>query len=329
MNTIAKVALITGAGQGIGRAIALRLAKDGVNIAIVDLKEEKMDAVAKEVQASGRKATVFVADVTSRDQVYAAVEHAEKELGGFDIMVNNAGIAQVQPLADVTPQEVETIFKVNIEGVLWGIQAAAKKFKARGHKGKIINASSIAGHNGFAMLGVYSATKFAIRGLTQAAALEYASDGITVNAYLPCRYGIATFMTDLVESLSAQVHDIDIGAAAMNDKPERRIKMSAKRDAYMEKLKAPLDKWNADIDKLAAKAAQEKKKAKVEYQKQLDDLLAKRDDVRDKLSAMQQAGEGAWEDLKEGLDNSWEILKMSFDKAKSEFEKEYKKGTKA
>ncbi len=185
MNTKAKVALITGAGQGIGRAIALRLAKNGADIAIVDLRKDKIDAVAKEVQALGRKATVFVADVTSRDQVYAAVDHAEKELGGFDIMVNNAGIAQVQSLADVTQQEVETIFKVNIEGLLWGIQAAARKFKARGHKGKIINASSDAGQNGFSMPGVYSATRFAVRGLTQAAALEYASDGITVNAYSP------------------------------------------------------------------------------------------------------------------------------------------------
>lgn len=185
MSINGKVVLVTGAGQGIGRAIALRLAQDGADIAIADVNGEKMKAVAAEVNKTGRRATTFKADVTNRESVYAAVDHAEKELGGFDIIVNNAGIAQVQPLADVTPEEVQKILNVNVEGVLWGIQAAAKKFKARKQKGKIINASSIAGHDGFAMLGVYSATKFAVRALTQAAAKEYAIDGITVNAYCP------------------------------------------------------------------------------------------------------------------------------------------------
>ncbi len=180
-----KVALVTGAGQGIGRAIALRLASDGADIAIVDMNEAKMSDVAGEVRDLGRKATTFKADVSKRDDVYAAIENAEKVLGGFDIMVNNAGIAQVQPIADVTQDELDRIMKINVGGVLWGIQAAAKKFKQRKQKGKIISASSIAGHDGFAMLGAYSASKFAVRALTQAAAKEYSSDGITVNAYGP------------------------------------------------------------------------------------------------------------------------------------------------
>jgi meso-butanediol dehydrogenase/(S,S)-butanediol dehydrogenase/diacetyl reductase len=185
MSIDGKVALVTGAGQGIGRAIALRLARDGAAIAVIDLDEAKMSAVAREVESAGRKATTFRCDVTQREQVFAAVDHAEGALGGFDIMVNNAGIVQVGPLTEAAAEEVDKIVAVNVKGVLWGIQAAAGKFKARRGKGKIISASSIAGHEGFEMLGVYSATKFAVRGLTQAAAKELAGDGITVNAYCP------------------------------------------------------------------------------------------------------------------------------------------------
>ncbi|CAG8998330.1 MAG: Diacetyl reductase [(S)-acetoin forming] [Candidatus Celerinatantimonas neptuna] len=210
MSITGKVALVTGAGRGIGRGIALRLAQDGADIAIVDMNEEPMAAVAREVEAIGRQATTFKADVSDRQQVYAAVNHTEQQLGGFDIMVNNAGIAQVNPIAEVTPEEVAMIYKINVEGTLWGIQAAAAKFIERGQKGKIINASSIAGHNGFAMLGVYSSTKFAVRGLTQAAAQEYASRGITVNAYCPGIVG--TDMWDVIDQRFASLTGAPVGA---------------------------------------------------------------------------------------------------------------------
>jgi meso-butanediol dehydrogenase/(S,S)-butanediol dehydrogenase/diacetyl reductase len=210
MSISGKIALVTGAGQGIGRAIALRLAQDGADIAIADLNEGKMEAVAGEVNSIGRRAATFKTDVTNRDAVYAVVDGTERELGGFDIMVNNAGIAQVQPFADITPEEVDKIFKVNVQGVLWGIQAAAKKFKQRKQRGKIISAASIAGHDGFEMLGAYSATKFAVRGLTQTAAKEFASDGITVNAYCPGIVG--TDMWVEIDRRFAELRGAPIGA---------------------------------------------------------------------------------------------------------------------
>jgi len=209
MSINGKVALVTGAGQGIGRKTALRPASDGADVAIVDVREEKMRAVANEVRKVGRKATTFRADVSKRDDLYAAVDHAEKELGSFDIVVNNAGIASIQPLLDVTPEEIDKILKVNVQGVLWAIQAAAKKFKQRKQKGKIISASSIAGHEGFPLLGVYSATKFAVRALTQAAAKEVATNGITVNAYCPGIVG--TDMWVEIDRRMAEITGAEIG----------------------------------------------------------------------------------------------------------------------
>ncbi len=126
-NLIAgKVALVTGAGQGIGRAIALRLARDGADIALVDIDGAKLEAVAAEIVAAGRKASVFIADVSKREQVVAAVERAYQTLGGFDIIVNNAGVAQIDSLLDVSPEQVERTLGIDVQGVLWGIQAAAR-----------------------------------------------------------------------------------------------------------------------------------------------------------------------------------------------------------
>jgi meso-butanediol dehydrogenase / (S,S)-butanediol dehydrogenase / diacetyl reductase len=216
-----KVALVTGGGRGIGRGIALRLARDGADIALVDVRPDGINAVADEIAEIGSKATTFIADVGDRDQVFAAVDHATSALGGFDIMVNNAGIALVAPLVDTTPEQVAKIWAINVNGVLWGIQAAVAKFKELGRPGKIINASSIAGHDGFAMLGVYSATKFAVRALTQAAAKEHAADGITVNAYCPGVVGTDMWVeidkrfAELTGAAEGETYDKFVGGIAL------------------------------------------------------------------------------------------------------------------
>ena len=100
--------------------------------------------------------------------------------------------------------------------------------------------------------------------------------------------------------------------------------MSEDRDAYVKKLKAKMDQWNAQTDKLAAKTNQMEAGAKIQYQKQIDDLRREIDDVENRITVLKQSSEGVWEDLKQGAENSWKILKTSFTKAKSEYERGYK-----
>lgn len=197
-----KVALITGAGQGIGEAIAKRLHHDGFKVALVGRTKAKVERVANEINADGGDAYAIGADVANRDEVFAAVEDATKHFGDFNVIVNNAGVAPTTPIETVTPDILNDTLAINLGGVIWGIQAASAKFKELGHGGKIINASSQAGQVGNPNLTVYGATKFAIRGVTQTTAKELAKFNITVNAYCP---GIVK--TPMMNDIAQQVAD--------------------------------------------------------------------------------------------------------------------------
>ena len=181
------VAHITGAARGIGKAIALRLAADGHDIAVSDLPSMKseLEATRREVETKGVKAIAVTGDVTDPQDAQRLVAETADQLGSLDVMVANAGVAQTKALLDVTPQDYDRIHAVNGRGVFLCYTEAARQMIKQGHGGKIIGASSIAGHKGFGLLGVYSSSKFGVRGLTQAAAQEWAEHGITVNAYCP------------------------------------------------------------------------------------------------------------------------------------------------
>lgn len=180
-----KVAFVTGAGQGIGEAIALRLAADGFAVACADMNIETARQVAEKISQGGGKAVAISVDVADRDNVFAAVREAVAVLGDLQVVINNAGIAPIAPIEAITPEVYRKTFDINVGGVLWGIQAAVEAFRKLGHGGKIISASSQAGHIGNPDLAVYGGTKFAVRGITQTAARELAPLGITVNAYCP------------------------------------------------------------------------------------------------------------------------------------------------
>lgn len=204
-----KVALVTGAGMGIGKAIAERLARDGFTVVINDVSAETANATALELQSGGATTTGVQADVSDRDQVFAMVDQVVSDHGRLDVMVSNAGIVQVDAIMGITEADFDKLFAINVKGVLWCAQAAAQQMMAQGHGGKIINAASSASHSSHAVLGTYGASKFCVRSLTHVMAQEFAPHGITVNAYCP---GIVdTGMWDTIDSRASEVLQIPPG----------------------------------------------------------------------------------------------------------------------
>ncbi|KLO05886.1 NAD-binding protein [Schizopora paradoxa] len=183
-----RVAIVTGAAQGIGLSIVRQLAQDGIDIAVNDLpsKLDKIHEVVDEIRSSGRKCIAVPADISSEEQVKNMVETTARELGSVDIMVANAGIAAaMSTLLETTTENFDAVYAVNIRGTFLCFQQAAKQMIKEGHGGRLIGASSAAGKEVLLNLTAYSASKFAIRGLTQSAAKELGSYGITANAYAP------------------------------------------------------------------------------------------------------------------------------------------------
>lgn len=180
-----RVAFVTGGGQGIGRGIAERLHADGFKVAVADYNDVTAAEVAKSLGGKEGGAIAVHVDVADRDSVFRAIDETVVAFGDLHVVLNNAGIAPMTPIGSVSTEEFERLTAINFGGVLWGIQAGAAAFERLGHGGKILSASSQAGHIGNPGIAVYSGTKFAVRGLTQAAARELAPKGITVNAWCP------------------------------------------------------------------------------------------------------------------------------------------------
>ena len=176
-----KRALVTGAGRGIGLAAALALAEHGATVTLASRTASEVEAAAEEIRRRGGSAEALTLDVSDTARVRAAVEAAEP----FDILINNAGTNRPAPFVDVTPEDYDAVFGLNVRSAFFVAQAVAHRLVGAGRGGSIVNVSSQMGHVGAAGRTVYCATKHAVEGLTKAMAAELGPKGIRVNSLCP------------------------------------------------------------------------------------------------------------------------------------------------
>ncbi|HET7579506.1 MAG TPA: glucose 1-dehydrogenase [Bacillales bacterium] len=192
-----KVAVVTGAGRGIGRALAIGMAEAGADVAVFSRTKKELDQTAAEIEKTGRAAYPVIADLTNREDVENAVAAVMEQAGGIDILVNNAGMNIRTPALEVTDEEWHQIVETNMHSAFMMSQAAAREMKNDGG-GKIINISSVGGHVALRIGVVYAATKAGLIQMTKTLAMEWAEHGIQVNAIGPWY-----FKTPLTEKLLA------------------------------------------------------------------------------------------------------------------------------
>jgi meso-butanediol dehydrogenase/(S,S)-butanediol dehydrogenase/diacetyl reductase len=180
-----KSVIVTGGGQGIGEAIAVRLAAEGANICVLDLNAANAQAVAAGISSAGGNAFAMECDVVDRNQIRWGVQSTVKKYGRLDGMVNSAGVCIFNKVLDITEDDMITSFRVNTLGVLFCMQEAARQVIAQGRGGTIVNIASVAGKAGWPIWGPYCVSKWGVLSLTQSAAKEWGGHQIRVNAICP------------------------------------------------------------------------------------------------------------------------------------------------
>jgi len=193
MRLDGKVALVTGAGRGIGKGIAECLAREGAALVVADIDGGSASSVAQSLRDAGGRTVHVEADVTQADQVDAMVKTALQQFGGLDVAVNNAGVVGAKELEDLSEAEWDRVMTTNVKSVFLCCKAQAPLMAAKGG-GTIVNVASVAGKIGFPGLSHYCASKFAVVGLTNSLAKEFARRGVTINAICPGLVGTDMWM---------------------------------------------------------------------------------------------------------------------------------------
>ena len=216
MNLNAKIAIVTGGSKGIGRAIAEALVRNGVHVCIGALHQSEIDHAVEELATIGEgRAVGIICDVRNHDQVKALMDHSVSELGGVDILINNAGIGIFETVAEMSPEDFRAILETNLFGVFYCCHEAIPRMKQRGG-GYIINISSLAGTNAHPRMAAYNASKFGLNGFSEALMQEVRHDGIKVSYIMPGSVNTEFAGDTPDESKNWQLEPADIARAVLD-----------------------------------------------------------------------------------------------------------------
>ena len=195
-NLKGKTALVTGGGRGLGKAVALALATEGVNVAITGRNENNLKSVAAEIESKGVKSSYSVFDVTDKKQVFTSLEKLQNDFGKFDILINNAGIAAFGGILEMDDEQWEDIVKTNLFGPYYVVKAVVPGMVEK-KSGDVVNISSTAGLKGNALTSAYSASKFGLIGMSESMMFELRKQNIRVTTLTPSTISTDMAKTDL------------------------------------------------------------------------------------------------------------------------------------